>query len=150
MKRGVIPAVLALAAVAALGVCLSVGTLSAKQDRDNDLLPGKGSKIPPQTLPQGFESHRELADDASPSRRTPQYSAWIIESSRFLNVPHRAFMPDVGEPPFVDLPVNVGIIKAADGSITLYDSGWKQLAYIFDWNTSCCWAPIRQQMRRSG
>jgi hypothetical protein len=39
--------------------------------------------------------------------------------------------------------VNVGIIKAANGDITLYDSGWKQLAYIFDWNTSCCWYGLK-------
>ena len=58
-------------------------------------------------------------------------------------MPHRAFQPDVGDPPFVDLPVNVGIIKAPNGAITLYDSGWKQLAYIFNWNTSCCWQSPR-------
>ena len=59
-------------------------------------------------------------------------------------------MPDVGDPPFVDLPVNVGIIKGPDGTITLYDSGWKQLAYIFDWNTSCCWKGLRDQMQAIG
>jgi glyoxylase-like metal-dependent hydrolase (beta-lactamase superfamily II) len=42
--------------------------------------------------------------------------------------------------------VNVGIIKDRDGKITLYDSGWKQLAYIFDWNTSCCWYGLRNQL----
>jgi glyoxylase-like metal-dependent hydrolase (beta-lactamase superfamily II) len=101
---------------------------------------------PPQVLQSGFESTDELLRDVERAERAPLYSAWIVESSRFLNVPHRAFMPDVGEPPFVDLPVNVGIIKDADGNITLYDSGWKQLAYIFDWNTSCCWKGIRDQL----
>jgi glyoxylase-like metal-dependent hydrolase (beta-lactamase superfamily II) len=67
-----------------------------------------------------------------------------------VNVPFRSFMPDRGDKPFVDLPVNVGIIKAGNGDITLYDSGWKQLAYIFDWNTSCCWHPIRSQMTKIG
>ena len=99
---------------------------------------------------QGFESHRDLLRDARRGERGPEYSAWIVESSRFLNVPHRAFQPDVGDPAFVDLPVNVGIIKAANGDITLYDSGWKQLAYIFDWNTSCCWKGLRDQMTAIG
>jgi glyoxylase-like metal-dependent hydrolase (beta-lactamase superfamily II) len=76
----------------------------------------------------------------------PLYSAWIVESSRFMNVPHRSFTPDRGDPEFVNLPVNVGIIKGPDGKLTLYDSGWKQLAYIFDWNTSCCWQDLRIQM----
>ena len=67
-----------------------------------------------------------------------------------MNVPTRAFTPDVGEPPFVNLPVNVGIIKGPDGKITLYDSGWKQLAYIFDWNNSCCWQDLRVQMAAIG
>jgi glyoxylase-like metal-dependent hydrolase (beta-lactamase superfamily II) len=84
------------------------------------------------------------------AERGPLYSAWIVESSRFLNVPFRAFMPDRGDRPFVDLPVNVGIIKGPDGNITLYDSGWKQLAYIFDWNTSCCWQDLRAQMTAIG
>src|SRR5207253_8731889 len=64
-------------------------------------------------------------------------------SSRFMFVPHRSFMPDRDDPPVVNLPVNVGIIKAKNGDITLYDTGWKQLGYIYDWNTSCCWHPIR-------
>ena len=91
-----------------------------------------------------------LVRDAERAELGPQYSAWIVESSRFMNVPHRAFMPDVGDPPFVNLPVNVGIIKGPDGKITLYDAGWKQLAYIFDWNNSCCWKGIRDQMHAIG
>jgi len=142
MKRRVLRAVMAGAAVVALGALVNAGTLGAD---DND-----GNKRPPQTEPQGFESHRELARDASPSRRAEKYSAWIIESSRFMDVPFRAFMPDRGDRPTVDLPVNLGIIKAANGDITLYDTGWKQLAYIYDWNSSCCWHPIRQQMMKIG
>lgn len=105
---------------------------------------------PPQTEPSGFESTDSLLRDVERAEKAPQHSAWIVESSRFLNVPHRAFQPDVGDPPFVDLPVNVGIIEAPDGDLTLYDSGWKQLAYIFDWNTSCCWKGIRDQLTAIG
>lgn len=122
----------------------SAGILLARDDDDDD------QGRPPQVLKRGFESTDQLLGDIERAERGPKYSAWIVESSRFLNVPHRAFQPDVGDPPFVDLPVNVGIIKAPNGDITLYDSGWKQLAYIFDWNTSCCWAGIRSQMRAIG
>jgi glyoxylase-like metal-dependent hydrolase (beta-lactamase superfamily II) len=105
---------------------------------------------PPQTIQSGFESTDELLKDVERAEKGPLYSAWIVESSRFLNVPHRSFQPDVGIPPFVDLPVNVGIIQAPNGALTLYDSGWKQLAYIFDWNTSCCWYGIRNQLKAIG
>src|SRR5436190_12905205 len=81
-------------------------------DRDNG-----GQDPPPQTLPQGFESTRDLLMDAHQAERAPKYSAWIVESSRFLRVPFRAFMPDRGDKPTVDLPVNVGIIKAPNGDI---------------------------------
>ena len=67
-----------------------------------------------------------------------------------MGVPHRSFTPDVGTPDTVDLPVNYGIIKDKHGNITLYDSGWKQLQYIFDLNTSCCWYPIRKQLEAIG
>ena len=64
-----------------------------------------------------------------------------------MNVPHRSFTPDVGDPSTVDLPVNVGIIKAKNGDITLYDSGWKQLNYIFDLeHARAAGRPIRRQM----
>jgi glyoxylase-like metal-dependent hydrolase (beta-lactamase superfamily II) len=126
----------------------SAGILLARDDDDDDRDRDRGR--PPQVLKQGFESTDQLLDDIERAERGPKHSVWIIESSRFLNVPHRAFMPDVGDPPLIDLPVNVGIIKAPNGDITLYDSGWKQLAYIFDWNTSCCWAAIRSQMRAIG
>ena len=106
----------------------------------------RAAQLPPQVIKSGFESTDSLLKDVERAEKGPDYSAWIVESSRFMNVPHRAFQPDVGEPPFVNLPVNVGIIKGPDGQITLYDSGWKQLAYIFDWNTSCCWQDLRVQM----
>ena len=146
MKRTFFRAVVAVSAVAALGVLVNAGTLRA-DDQNKDFGKGKpGETLPPQTLPQGFESHRELAADATPSKHAAQYSAWIVESSRFMDVPHRSFMPDRGDPPTVNLPVNVGIIKAANGDITLYDTGWKQRSYIYDWNSGCCDKPLRDQM----
>ncbi len=106
---------------------------------------------PPQTLRQGFESTDRLLRDVDRAEQGPEHSAWIVESSRFLKVPQGAFMPDrAGLNNTVDLPVNVGIIKAPDGQITLYDTGWKQLSYIFDWNTSCCWKGLRDQMKAIG
>jgi glyoxylase-like metal-dependent hydrolase (beta-lactamase superfamily II) len=69
-------------------------------------------------------------------------------------MPDRAYIPGSTDPrhniPFIDFPANVGIIKGKDGKITLYDSGWKQLEYIFDWNTSCCWWDLPDQMRNIG
>jgi len=142
MRRRVLRGVVAVAAAVALGALVDAGTLGAADKND--------TKRPPQTEQQGFESHNELSRDATPSKHAAQYSAWIVESSRFMDVPFRSFMPDRGDVPTVDLPVNAGIIKAANGDITLYDSGWKQLAYIYDWNGSCCWYPIRQQMTKIG
>jgi glyoxylase-like metal-dependent hydrolase (beta-lactamase superfamily II) len=136
-----------------VGFCAVIGGLGSADvlradddDDDNDRDNGR----PPQVLKSGFERTDRLLRDVDRAEKGPQFSAWIVESSRFLNVPHRAFMPDVGDPPFIDLPVNVGIIKGPDGNITLYDSGWKQLAYIFDWNTSCCWKGLRDQMTAIG
>jgi glyoxylase-like metal-dependent hydrolase (beta-lactamase superfamily II) len=150
-------------ALALAGLLIALGSLGIPQllqanDNDRDFRGHKdkddddrhGPKRPPQTLQSGFESTKELLRDVRWAEQGPQHSAWIIESSRFMNVPHRAFMPDVGDPPTVDLPVNVGIIKSPNGEITLYDTGWKQLGYIFDWNTSCCWAAIRSQMTAIG
>ena len=48
-------------------------------------------------------------------------------------------------------PGNVdGFLKGADGKITLYDSGWQQQDYIYRFNNSCCFAPLREQMRAIG
>jgi len=133
----------------AMVACLSsAGSLLAKDDDDDDRQ--QEQERPPQVLKQGFESTDQMLSDIERAERGPKYSAWLVESSRFLNVPHRAFQPDVGDPAFVDLPVNIGIIKAPNGDITLYDSGWEQLAYIFDWNTSCCWYGVRNQMKAVG
>jgi glyoxylase-like metal-dependent hydrolase (beta-lactamase superfamily II) len=116
-------------------------------------------KRPPQVIPAGFESVDALQRDAERNERAPRYSAWLVESSRFVNVAFGSFMPDrdfvnASTPKhdiqFIDFPVNVGIIKARNGDITLYDSGWKQLAYIYDWNTSCCWWDLPDQMKSIG
>jgi glyoxylase-like metal-dependent hydrolase (beta-lactamase superfamily II) len=140
----------ALGVVAMAGGLLGGGTLLAADEPDQDNL------RPPQTLPQGFESTDRLQRDLERAEKAPLYSAWLVESSRFINVPPGSFMPDRAfipgstDPrhniPFFDFPANVGIIKGKDGKITLYDSGWKQLEYIFDWNTSCCWWGLRDQM----
>src|SRR5262245_34863966 len=110
----------------------------------------RAAQLPPQVIKSGFESTDSLLKDVERAEDAPLYSAWLVESSRFMNVPHRSFTPDVGVPEFVNLPVNVGIIKGEDGKITLYDSGWKQLAYIFNWNTSCCWQDLRDEMAAIG
>src|SRR2546427_449882 len=148
MMQRLLRVVLVFGVLALAGTLVNTGTLLADDDdRDNG-----DRHLPPQTLPQGFESTRDLLRDAQMADRAPKYSAWIVESSRFLGVPSRAFMPDRGDRVTVDLPVNVGIIKlpGRDADITLYDSGWKQLAYIFNWNTSCCWDDLRHQLGQIG
>jgi glyoxylase-like metal-dependent hydrolase (beta-lactamase superfamily II) len=145
----------AVGLVAIAGSLLGGSALRA-DDSDND---GNG-KRPPQVLRQGFESIDELQRDRDGAGNAPLYSAWIVESSRFVSVPagsfmpDRAFIPDSTDPkhniPFFDFPVNVGIIKGPSGDITLFDSGWEQLDYIFDWNTSCCWWDLPNQMRSIG
>lgn len=72
-----------------------------------------------------------------------QYSVWVVEQSRFMNVPYGAFMPDRVFVPgstskfnninTVDLPVNVGVIKGMVGGkleVILADAGWKQQDYL--------------------
>jgi glyoxylase-like metal-dependent hydrolase (beta-lactamase superfamily II) len=121
--------------------------------------PDKDDMRPPQTLPKGFESTDQLQGDVEKNEHAPLYSAWLIESSRFVNVPFGSFMPDRDfinpttpnhDIQFIDFPVNVGVIQGPDGKITLYDSGWGQLDYIFDWNTSCCWWDLPDQIRNIG
>ena len=117
-----------------------------------DVLQAKpNNQRPPQVLPSGFESTDSLLRDVERAERAPLHSAWIVESSRFTGVPFGGFQPDkAGLNTTVDLPVNVGIIEDPAGNLTLYDTGWKQLAYIFDWNTSCCWKGLRDQMTAIG
>ena len=143
----------------AVGIVAMTGALPCGSALSSDE-PDQDNKRPPQTLPQGFESTDRLLRDVEKAENAPLYSAWLVESSRFINVPTGSFMPDRAFIPgstdpkhnlaFFDFPANVGIIKGKDGKITLYDSGWKQLAYIFDWNTSCCWWDLPNQMKSIG
>jgi glyoxylase-like metal-dependent hydrolase (beta-lactamase superfamily II) len=142
----------ALGVVAMVGWALGGGTLLAADSDGNNLLP-------PQTLPQGFESTGQLLRDQEEAGKAPLYSVWLVESTRFVNVPFGSFMPDRDfispstpkhDLQFIDFPANFGIIKGPDGKITLYDSGWKQLEYIFDWNTSCCWWDAPDQIKNIG
>jgi len=165
MTRKLICLLAALGLVVTGGVWLSGGVPGVRANGEDDQnnqdggRPQNGGR-PPQTLPQGFESTDALLRDVERAESAPLYSAWLVESSRFVDVPSGSFMPDRAFIPgstdpkhnlaFFDFPANYGIIEGPDGDITLYDSGWKQLAYIFDWNTSCCWWDARAQMTSIG
>src|SRR5206468_1997723 len=100
-----------------------------KEDRDQEN--GQG-KLPPQTLRSGFESTDQLLRDVERAEKAPLYSAWIVESSRFMNVPFGGFQPDkAGLNTTVNLPVNVGIIEGPDRNLTLYDSGWSSDGHVW-------------------
>ena len=111
----------------------------------------------PQVLATGFESRDSLRNDAVNNANSgAQYSAWLVESSRFIDIAFGGFMPDragpdpEGKERIIDFPVNVGILKGKDGKITLYDSGWMQNDYIFRWNAGCCATPLRDEMIAMG
>jgi glyoxylase-like metal-dependent hydrolase (beta-lactamase superfamily II) len=88
----------------------------------------------------------------------PMYSAWIVESCTFKDVPAGGFMPDRAYVPgsskpsnnqvFFQLPVNIGIIKGGN-DLVMYDTGWKQQQYI-QLNDCINWAPVRSQMALIG
>ncbi len=75
------------------------------------------------------------AADTASAQDNPNCSVWIVESSRFMDVPMGSFMPDRAFVPgndspmhsinTVDLPDNVGVIKCGS-ELMLFDSGWKQ------------------------
>jgi glyoxylase-like metal-dependent hydrolase (beta-lactamase superfamily II) len=110
----------------------------------------------PQVVSSGFESQDSLRNDAAANAQGDQWSAWLVESSRFTGVPFGGFMPDhagpdaEGKVTTIDFPVNVGILKGPDGKITLYDSGWMQQDYIFRWNAGCCATPLRDELTAMG
>ena len=88
----------------------------------------------------------------------PVCSVWLVESSRFMNVPFGSFMPDRAFVPgstnpmnnieTVDLPVNVGVIKCGD-ELMLYDTGWKQQDYLKMTGVGPLGAACRTARRRS-
>src|ERR1700694_2418454 len=88
----------------------------------------------------------------------PVCSVWLVESSRFMNVPFGSFMPDrafvPGRPtpanslPSADLPVNSGVIKCGS-ELILYDTGWKQQEYL-KMTGSDHWAPLPDQLKVLG
>jgi glyoxylase-like metal-dependent hydrolase (beta-lactamase superfamily II) len=99
---------------------------------------------------------------AAPSAFAQQYSVWLVENSRFMNVPYGAFMPDRAFVPgstskfnninLVDLPVNVGVIKGmVNGKleVVLADCGWKQQDYHKMTGTDH-WAPLPEQLKLLG
>jgi len=95
---------------------------------------------------------------ATAQAQQPVCSAWLIESSRFMNVPFGAFMPDrafvtgsnkpANSIPTVDLPVNVGVIKCGN-ELILYDTGWKQQDYL-KMTGSEHWAALPEQLKVLG
>jgi len=117
---------------------------------------GTGLSPDPQVVTSGFESMDALRTDAVTNAAGDKYSAWLVESSRFLGVSAGSFMPDragpdaEGKEKIIELPVNVGILKGKDGKITLYDSGWMQQDYIYRWNSGCCATPLRDEMAAMG
>src|SRR5215467_9107752 len=136
-----------LGLAALLGVLTAPLAVSAQSSGSGPLSPD------PQVLATGFESPDALRNDAVNNANSgAQYSAWLVESSRFIDIPFGSLMPDRAAPDpegkerIIDFPVNVGILKGKDGKITLYDSGWMQQDYIFRWNAGCCATPLTDEL----
>jgi glyoxylase-like metal-dependent hydrolase (beta-lactamase superfamily II) len=151
-----------LALVFAFG---SAGVVLAKDNDDHGKPPSHGkppkpakcndndrdNQIPPQTLATGYESTDSLECDVERNENAPLYSAWLVESSRFVDVPWGGFQPDkAGLNQLIDFPAAYGIIKGPDGNLTLYDSGWMYDPYIYQWNTSCCGKHALDQFKSMG
>jgi glyoxylase-like metal-dependent hydrolase (beta-lactamase superfamily II) len=85
-------------------------------------------------------------------------SAWLVENSRFMNVPFGMFHPDRSyvqgstnprnNVNTVDLPVNVGVIKCGN-EVILFDNGWNATDYHKATGTDH-WAPLSQQIAQLG
>ena len=94
----------------------------------------------------------------APAALAQNCSVWLVESSRFMNVPYGAFMPDrvfvpgstspMNNVASVDLPVNIGVIKCGR-ELILYDTGWKQQDYL-KMTGSDHWAPLPEQLKVLG
>ncbi len=99
-----------------------------------------------------------MAALTAPQALAQNCSVWLVESSRFMNVPYGAFMPDrvfvpgstnpMNNVASVDLPVNIGVIKCGHDLI-LYDTGWKQQDYL-KMTGSDHWAPLPEQLKVLG
>ncbi|GEO37640.1 glyoxylase-like metal-dependent hydrolase (beta-lactamase superfamily II) [Skermanella aerolata] len=95
---------------------------------------------------------------AAQAQQPQNCSVWLVESSRFMNVPFGSFMPDRAFVPnssnpmnnisTIDLPVNLGVIKCGN-DLMLYDSGWKQQDYL-KMTGSDHWAPLPEQLKALG
>jgi len=81
----------------------------------------------------------------------PVYSAWMLESCTLVHYTVSALTPhrgaNTGED-FFDVPVNYNVIKGG-GRVIVYDTGWKQQAYLSAFNCQH-WAPVRDQMAPLG
>ena len=109
------------------------------------------------TAPVAAKAEAEAEADTAEAAQAV-YSAWIVESCTFKDVPAGGFMPDRAYVPgstnpnnnqvFFQLPVNVGIIKGGN-DVIMADTGWKQQQYI-QLNNCVNWAPIREQMALIG
>jgi glyoxylase-like metal-dependent hydrolase (beta-lactamase superfamily II) len=85
-------------------------------------------------------------------------SVWLVENSRFMNVPFGMFHPDRSyvkdstnprnNVNTVDLPVNVGVIKCGN-ELILYDNGWNATDYHKMTGTAH-WSPLSQQIAQLG
>ena len=85
-------------------------------------------------------------------------SVWLVENSRFMNVPFGMFHPDRSyiqgstdarnNVNTVNLPVNVGVIKCGQ-ELILYDNGWNQTDYHKATGTAN-WSPLSQQIEQLG
>jgi len=79
-----------------------------------------------------------LAAGMATSASAQVCSVWLVENSRFMNVPFGMFHPDRSfvqgstnprnSVNTVDLPVNVGVIKCGN-DVILYDNGWNATDY---------------------
>jgi len=88
MIRKLLRVTMIVGLVGVVGGLGGADVLQARQDdkEDRDQENGQG-KLPPQTLRSGFESTDQLLRDVERAEKAPLYSAWIVESSRFMFVP---------------------------------------------------------------
>src|SRR5256714_15538181 len=115
------------------------------------------SRIGPFALTAGIAALACLFSAAAQAQQ-PICSAWLIESSRFMNVPFGSFMPDrafvpgstkpESNIPSVDLPVNVGVINCGSESF-LSDTACRRQDYL-TMTGSDYLAPLADQLKVLG